>query len=132
MRRNMDLIRALILKLEDLDIEPGSLVMVLADEIESQFPVDDFTSAEILYHYHLIVEKGWADGGKYGLSHSGIHFRKLTSDGHDFADSVRDPQVWKATKEGALKAGGFSLDLLGQLAKGYLQKKIEQHTGISL
>lgn len=132
MRRNMDLVRALVLKLEELDMEPGSMVMVLADEIESQFPVDDFTSSEILYHYHLIVEKGWADGGKYGLSHQGIYFRRLTSDGHDFADSVRDPQIWKATKEGALKAGGFSLDLLSQLAKGYLKKKIEQHTDVQL
>jgi hypothetical protein len=30
------------------------------------------------------------------------------------------------------KAGGFSLELLGDLAKGLLKKKIEDHTGVQL
>jgi hypothetical protein len=61
-----------------------------------------------------------------------ITFAGLTWAGHDFLDSVRDSEIWRATKEGAQKAGGFSLELLAALAKGLIKKKIEQHTGIQL
>ncbi len=57
---------------------------------------------------------------------------RLTWDGHDFLDSIRDPVIWQETKEGVKKAGGFSLELLGDLAKGLLKKKIEDHTGVQL
>jgi hypothetical protein len=62
----------------------------------------------------------------------GIGFRCLTPRGHDFLDSVRDPAIWHETKEGVKKAGGFTLELLGALAKGLVVKKIEHHTGIKL
>jgi Hypothetical protein (DUF2513) len=52
--------------------------------------------------------------------------------GHDFVDSVRDDSIWREAKDGAKKAGGFSLELLGALAKGLLKKKIEQHTGVEI
>lgn len=50
----------------------------------------------------------------------------------DFLDTIRDPSIWRETKAGAKKAGGFSLDLLKALAKGLVKKKIEQHTGVEL
>ena len=53
-------------------------------------------------------------------------------DGHDFLDSIRDPDVWDKTKKGALAAGGFAMDLLKKLATGFVKKKIEDSTGIKL
>ena len=46
--------------------------------------------------------------------------------------SIRDPDVWNKTKKGALAAGGFTLNLLNDLAKGFIKKKIEDSTGIML
>lgn len=63
---------------------------------------------------------------------SGIGFRALTWAGHDFIDSVRDPETWAKTKKTAAGAGGFTVDLLKDLAKGLIKKKIEEHTGIKL
>ncbi|MGZ5043196.1 MAG: DUF2513 domain-containing protein [Methylobacter sp.] len=57
---------------------------------------------------------------------------KLTWQGHDFLGPVRDPVIWQETKEGAKKAGGFSLELLRALAKGLVKEKIEEHTGVQL
>lgn len=130
MRRDMDLIRALILKLEELPLEPGSIVLIDRTDIQDELGLEDYSEDQVLYHYQLILEKGWVEGGQYASNAEYITFRSITSAGHDFADSVRDPAIWAATKEGALKAGGYSLDLLAKLAKGYIQKKIEQHTGI--
>lgn len=132
MRRDMDLLRELILKLETLELGPGWIVTIDRYEIREHLGLEDYSEDEVLYHYQLMLEKGWVEGGGTARNFEDITFRSLTSAGHDFADSVRDPAIWSATKEGALKAGGFSLDLLTRLAKGYIQKKIEQHTGISL
>lgn len=47
-------------------------------------------------------------------------------------ESHRDPDVWDRTKAGALQAGGFTVELLKDLAKGFVKKQIEDRTGISL
>ena len=62
----------------------------------------------------------------------GVNFRSLTWAGHDFLDSIRDPIVWSKTKKGAMEAGGFTFDLLKDLAKGFLKKQIEERTEVAL
>lgn len=130
MRRDMDLIRAIVLKLEAWDKKPSAIFVV--QDIDSDFPIDGYTSDEILYHYQLIAEKGWVDTAGSSKNYRNFTFRCLTSDGHDFADSVRDDKIWSMTRDSAVKAGAFSIDLLGQLAKGFAKKQIESYTGISL
>lgn len=49
-----------------------------------------------------------------------------------FLDSVRDPETWWRTKKAAAGAGGFTLDLLKDLAKGLIRKQIEDRTGVKL
>ncbi|MDF4205193.1 DUF2513 domain-containing protein [Pseudomonas protegens] len=130
MRRHMDLIRTIVLKLEAWDKTPSAIFIVT--DLENDFPIDGYTSDEILYHYQLIAEKGWVDTAGRSSNYRSFTFRSLTSDGHDFADSVRDDKVWSMTRDGALKAGAFSMDLLSQLAKGFAKKQLEHYTGISL
>jgi hypothetical protein len=62
----------------------------------------------------------------------GITFARLSWAGHDFLDSVRDREIWAKTKNGALAAGGFTIDLIADLAKGFLKKQIEDRTGVEL
>ena len=45
---------------------------------------------------------------------------------HDFLDSVRDPETWAKTKKAAAGAGGFTVELLRDLAKGFVKKQIEE------
>ncbi|KAI3593372.1 hypothetical protein D9X30_1682 (plasmid) [Cupriavidus sp. U2] len=79
----------------------------------------------------LIWEAGFVeDAGAGGMDSYG--FERLSWAGHDFADSVRDSAIWKKTKSGALAAGGFTMRLLVDLAKGYAKKQIEEKTGIQL
>lgn len=63
---------------------------------------------------------------------NGFMFKRLTWEGHDFVDAVRDNDIWKKTRQGANAAGGFSVDLLKDLAKGFIKKKISEHTGIEI
>ena len=131
MTRDMDLIREILLKLEAWPLEAGQVFIIEPTDLVTVIP--DYDVAQISYHMNLISAAGFINDGD-GTSGPmlGFLFCGLTWRGHDFLDSVRDPAIWKATKEGASKAGGFSLDLLGALAKGLLKKKIEEHTGVKL
>lgn len=125
----MDLIRELLLKLEALPMRPGSIAHITPDEPEVQ--VEGYTIDQLDYHLSQIAEAGLIDqGGARPMR--GIGFRALTWEGHDLADSIRDVEVWSKTKKGAAVAGGFTVELLRDLAKGLVKKKIEDHTGIKL
>lgn len=129
MIRDMDLLRALLLKLEALPMRPGSVEHIMPNEDAVQ--VEGFTPDQIAYHLDLLLDSGLIDPGGYRAA-EGIGFRKLTPKGHDFADSIRDSEVWQKTKKGASAAGGFTLQLIADLAKGLVKKKIEDHTGVKL
>lgn len=129
MRRDMDLIRELMLKIEELPtahhsefrLQPGTDPMA----------VSGFSENEIEYHLRLIVEAGLITSrGRFG--NGDFRLDRMTFAGHDFVDSVRSPEVWAKTKKGAEAAGGFTVDLLKDLAKGFIKKQIEDLTGVKL
>lgn len=127
MRRNMDLLRLLLLKLETISEDSHSIFVFQYEELE----VEGYTEDQVAYHLHLAVEAGLVDQGGNGVM-NGFMFRRLTWDGHDFADAVRDEDIWGKTRQSANAAGGFSLELLRDLAKGFIRKKISDHTGVEI
>lgn len=83
----------------------------------------------------LIGEAGFVDGLEahtIGTNGENWHRIRLTWQGHDFLDSVRNQETWAKTKKGALAAGGWTADILKDLAKGFIKKQIEEHTGVKL
>ncbi|MGR8964205.1 DUF2513 domain-containing protein [Rhizobium leguminosarum] len=109
MRRDMDLIRELMLKLEALPMRPGGAYIISYEDEEVQLP--GYSADEIAYHLRLIQQAGLTTLSNFKPMNGGITFSGFSWEGHDFLDSVRDPEIWQKT-EGALKqAGGFSLDL---------------------
>jgi hypothetical protein len=126
MKRDMDLIRELMLKLESLPMEYGDNVHVTPDS--PAVHVEGYGFDEMAYHLDLILQAGFTERSK---SHPaiGFMFRGLSWSGHDFLDSVRDPGVWDKTKQVASAAGGFSVELLVFAAKTYLENKIKGLVG---
>lgn len=110
-------------------MESGETVIIDPDNEEVAVP--GYDSDQIDYHLSLIYKAGFIDDGGANTM-DGIVFRSLTWEGHDFLDSVRDPEIWAKTKHGAEAAKGFTVDLLRDLAKGLLKKQIEEYTGIQL
>lgn len=127
MRRDMDLLRSLLLKLETFSDDAHSIWNISYDEL----PIDGFTVDQVAYHLGLAVEAGLIDQGGGGAMNS-FMFRRLTWEGHDFVDAIRDDEIWRKTRQGASAAGGFSLELLRDLAKGFIRKKISEHTGVEI
>ncbi|WP_321871977.1 DUF2513 domain-containing protein [Paraburkholderia tropica] len=123
MKRDMDLIRELMLKLEALPMRPGAILLLKGTAAELQ--MNGYSAEQIDYHLALTREAGLIDSPGGGPIGGGIQFRRLTWAGHDFLDSVRSPDVWDRTKQAASTAGGFTVDLLVFAAKSYLEGKIK-------
>lgn len=126
MKRDMDLIRHLLLAVEsndDLDSEGH----ILSDD-PADFELENVTPSQLRYHQVLLLEGGLLRGS-VGMT---TVISGMTMRGHDFLDSIRDPLLWEQTKKAASEAGGFTLELLGDLAKGFIKTQIERHTSVSL
>lgn len=124
MKRDMDLVRDLLLQIEAKD--DGTLQLVEIDK-------KNWAEAQVAEHRFLLIECGFINGVDF-TSHEGREYKpqRLTFAGHDFLDSIRDSEIWAETKAGAHAAGGWTVELLGEIAKGLIKNKIEQHTGIKL
>jgi hypothetical protein len=132
MKRDLDLIRELLLQLEPRPV-PETGIEWLASEA---CPVTGRSTAEIGYHLSLLEQAGFVDAGgpdvgiRQGVS--GIAFRGLSWAGHDFLESVRNPDVWNKTRKVTTAVGGMTVQLLADLAKGFIKRQIEDHTGVKL
>ncbi len=124
MKRDLDVIRNILLQIETNDIGNRQWVKISIPEIGE---------AVLQEHLFLAWESGFIEGNDVSsLSSRGFKPRRLTPAGHDFLDSVRDPEIWKKTKEGANAAGGFTLELLGDIAKGFIKTQLKKQTGVEI
>ncbi|MEA2994201.1 MAG: hypothetical protein QOD40_3121 [Alphaproteobacteria bacterium] len=129
MRRDMNLIRELLLKLESLPIRSGGIVHISPGDAE--VAIQDYSEDQVGYHLSLLKEQRLIETpGSQPMI--GIIFRRLTWEGHDFLDAVRDPEIWKKTKKGTEAVGSFTFELVKDLARGFIKTKIEEHTGVKL
>jgi len=97
MKRNMSLVRELLLKIEESDGELGS----------EDLRVPDFDKNQQDYHINLMIEAGLIDGiDASSMSGFAVLDLRLTWDGHDFLDSIRDDTVWAKTKSRLADVGG--------------------------
>jgi hypothetical protein len=129
MKREMDLIRVLLLKVESMEIEPGGTSPALRSSDEA-LKIEGYTEDQVDYHLDYLIDSGLVEGSC--SVDRFFHISKLTRSGHDLVDSVRDPEIWAKTKEVVKKAGGFTLELMRDLAKGLIKTQIEKHTGVKL
>ena len=117
MKRDDEIIRRMLFEFE------SSEDFIIFDSV-----TDGSTDEERKKFYHLQLMK---DSGF--VTHLGQHTARLTSEGHDFLEAIRDEGIWKQTKSAISETGGsVTLEIFKTLATGFLKKKIEKHTGIEL
>ncbi|MNE98660.1 hypothetical protein D3C80_1972110 [compost metagenome] len=81
----------------------------------------------------LLDEAGLLSGISLGgINHFEWQPKRLTYKGHEFLDTVRDPEVWRRTKEGAEKAGVAGLAMLLELGKAYGKQLLKERLGLEL
>lgn len=124
MQRDMDLIRQILLRVEatnDRREEPNLVF-------------DNYRSHQVAYHVWLLVDAGFLKGDVQYYQSDYVDFlvHSLTWKGHEFLDSIRDENIWSKTKGAAKTIGSFSVELLFDLAKGFLKQKAKELTGLDI
>ncbi len=128
MKRDMDLIRHLLLTLES---KPGPQ-LIKAEDIEAE----GFSPTEVKYHLNLMFQAGLINGEDVRSSTSDrliqVYPFDLTWQGHEFLETVRDPEIWRQAKTGASRAGTASIEFIWGVATSLLKNEIRQRTGLEI
>src|SRR5207237_6844454 len=90
MQRNMDLVRTILMRIEES--QSGGA---------EPFEIAGFTPEQVGYHSHIMMEEGLIEGVDVTTGHSKgpeIMPRALTWKGHEFLDLARDQKRWNQAK----------------------------------
>jgi len=125
MKRDDELIRKIILKVEELGDSPNGWI--------DNFGVEGASDDEVNYHVWLLGDAGYMRIRDISTLQKTYFIPCcLTAAGHDFAGSIRDDIIWTSTKKAARESGAATLNMLGQLAKAFIRQKIKEKTGLDL
>jgi hypothetical protein len=103
MTRDMDLIRAILLRTEELPAGGGG---------EHAFAAEGRNPQEIWYHVRLASNAGLLEA-KFLPRSTYFHVNGLTWEGHEFLEKSRNKSLWERAKENARGAtGGLSIEVL--------------------
>ena len=105
MKRNIELIRRILLAIEDEPSTQHEFNMKGVDNLELWYNVDLLVQANLIRG----VDVRWAADGAGPYVHS-KGLVALTWDGHDFLDAIRNESVWQRANE---KANASGLDIQG-------------------
>ena len=117
MRRDMELVRKMVLAVE---ARPAGHAPALH--------IDGYDDAQVGYHAYLLVDSGLAAGfndGDQGSPGPTYRITRLTSAGHDFAESARNEHIWDEVTEQVRKKGLVSATI--DVFKKLLDKQIRRH-----
>jgi hypothetical protein len=125
MKRNTDLIRQLLIDLEGGDGKN-------AFGMETILKLSTIKDETVPAHVRLMVDAGLLTTfvDHYGQTHSGKF--SISNAGYDFLDSVRDEGVWRKTKDVIEDAKGFTLELIADIAKGFVKTQVKKLTGVEV
>jgi len=126
MKLNYDCLRQLLIALEkstfldeELNYEYGTFY-----DIVKLMP--DFQQNEIAYTTILAEESGLIIANIIDADDGFVDclYQRLTFEGHQFLDTIRDNNVWNKVKRVISKVSGVSLDILISVAKDILKSTI--------
>lgn len=127
MKLNIDCVRDLLLAVENYVNFDENLIYPTVS-VEKLFQCDflrRYSKADIFYTALKLYEGGFINADvQYGDNTSVILIKSLTYEGHCFLENIRTPAVWSKTKSKAAKIGSFALDVISEIAVGYVLKHI--------
>lgn len=127
MKRDFDYVRKILLDIEGGQTEFETIDPDDEDEIDNP---DREDKVKLAYHLNIMRQAGLID--VMTETFGGYELRGLTWEGHDFLDTVCDPEVWRKTKEGAGKVGGLTFGLIKDLGTAYLKHVAKERLGLDL
>lgn len=119
MRRDMELVRHLLLLIED---QGNDLNDWFQDAI-----VEGYSKEQVSHHIWLLKDGGYVEAVDHSTS-DGTDWaaRCLTWRGHEFLDAVRERDVWDRTLDIAKRGGAGTFEAIKDIAVAIAKKKIEK------
>lgn len=110
MKRDMDLIRDILTKVEERTETHMNDLMPDPDNGEDR--------ARYGYHIKMLVDAGFLEAIDGSSMESPDWYNlEVRWYGHEFLNTLRDPTIWEKTKEVAGKAGGGGVQILLEIGK---------------
>lgn len=124
MKRDMELIRKILFKIEE----------TIDNTAKYELKIEGYSMEQIAYHCSLLYEGGYIHTykGNYA-SGSLVSFGvgRLTWDGHEFLDKIREDTIWNKTKEAISNKGlPFVFDIVKSVSSGIISGVIKGTVGI--
>ena len=126
MKRDMDLVRAILLSIEELDAGSGCEIWNLYQSIKTQGL--DFDNQIIDYHLERMKQASLIDYRERKVFNGTIIGPiKLSWEGHDFLDLSRDSDIWEKYKEKiGEKISSLSFELVKSSLTTFSKKMLEE------
>ncbi|MEX0301117.1 MAG: DUF2513 domain-containing protein [Leisingera sp.] len=122
-QRDIDEIRRLLLAIEAGEEAFCTLPRSAADAmmLPPQGYLPDAEARKLAYHLSLLDSAGFAKFNR--LENGNWVVRGLTWSGHELLDNIRPDDVWAALHERHRMLGGFSMEILSDMAKELMRAK---------
>lgn len=120
MTRDMDLIRALLLWIDEQPRLDGTLWLPVlkSDDVG----ITDEPLEKVQYHLRLLKEAGFIKAESY--ADGSVTVAGLTWAGHEFLDNVKDVGIWKQVKSRLDGLPSVALTVVADLAKAEIKKHL--------
>ncbi len=120
MKRDLDLMRKMLLRIEEKSTVPPRTLI-----IEDFLDLCD--NPHILsLHIGLLKDAGFIEvmGESYDGDVKDYNIARLTFEGYEYLDSVRNARIWKDVKERISTVGGVALEIVKDVAKDQIKKEL--------
>jgi hypothetical protein len=107
MKRNMDLIRKILIRIEEYPHFPE----IVSGKPEITFDIPGHDDEEIYYHLKLLSQAGLiftSTGGTFSYR----WVQGLTWQGHEFLELMKKDTSWNKAKEAMKETGGMAFEVL--------------------
>lgn len=118
-QRDMDLVRELLLRIEQDKSLDGTRWIGFTP---AELGMEQRSVEEIAYHLDLLIDAGLVEGKSYGGAIPAI--ARLTWDGHEFLDNIKNTDVWSKTKQRVGDLANVSLKVIAAIAEAEIKKRL--------
>lgn len=116
MKRDMNLLRELLLKIEEK--EPEEFLTDAGLDLPGR------PAAAVQYHVGLLQDAGLIKTAGRADDMGRVVIERLTAAGHDFLDAARDQGRWKKALAAAATAKGVTIEVMKQLLTSLLKQQL--------
>jgi hypothetical protein len=124
MKLDPDLVRDVLLAIEASNENPLGWITL---KIEGK------SKSELAYHTLLLSEAGFIEAQDLcTIGPDGFDWKpkRLTYQGHEFLNAIREKEIWRQTKEAAKKGGVEALGFLWEIGKAVGKNEVKKRTGL--